>query len=255
MISIIIPTYRSHDSLRQAIKSLQEQTCPDWEAVVCPDDGDDYTWLLSQDSRIRVVNSDQCQSGPGAARNRGLPHVQGSAVAYLDDDDQVSNQYVEQARAALETELAVIFPTVYVDLDGNTIRTIGGDLDCLDIEKFSQYLGSLHVVARTEHMRSWRNCFAEDVVHTCEIIDEAGGSINMIKQAHYIATVDPVSVSSTSTGIDREYEQLILDPYDTMSPQAAHDTRNLFEYRRTVNRQYESALHRIDYHTFVHSLV
>ena len=123
MISVIIPTYHSPDLLQRAIKSLLDQTNSNWQAIVCPDDGNDYTWLSKQDSRITVVESDQIKSGPALARNRGLPYVQGTAVAYLDDDDKLSNRYIELSLKELESQQAVIFPTVYVDTNGTIIRT------------------------------------------------------------------------------------------------------------------------------------
>lgn len=255
MISVIIPTYQSPDLLSRAIDSLINQTSPDWQAIVCPDDGKDYTWLAEQDSRITVVNSTQIKSGPGAARNRGLPYVQGLAIACLDDDDWLSSKYIELSIDALKTQLAVVFPTSYIDTNGSSIRTIGTDLSRLDIKNFSQCLGSLHAVARCEYFTPWQNCFAEDVVHTCEIIDQVGGQINIIQEAQYIATVNPVSICSTKTDIDNEYELLINSKFDNMSATANIDTKSLFEYRKKINLMYESTSANTDYHTFISSYV
>ena len=252
MISIIIPTYQSPDLLARAIDSLLNQTSPDWQAIICPDDGLDYNWLAEKDSRITVVRSDQTKTGPSSARNRGLPYVQGQAIAYLDDDDQLSSRYIEVSVDVLKTQPAVVFPTVYIDTNGSTIRTIGTDLSYLDINNFSQCLGSLHVVARCEYFTNWQNCFAEDVVHTCEIIDRAGGQINIVQEAQYISTVNPVSICSTSTDINCAYE-ILINKHFNMSTQARVDTKSLFEYRKKINLSYESSSAKTDYHTFVNS--
>ena len=252
MISVIIPTYQSPDLLTRAIDSLLNQTSPDWQAIVCPDDGLDYNWLAKKDSRITVVDSTWVKTGPSSARNRGLPYVQGWAIAYLDDDDWVSSKYIELSVNVLKTQPAVVFPTVYVDTNGSTIRAIGTDLSYLDISNFSQCLGSLHVVVLCEYFTSWQNCFAEDVVHTCEIIDRVGGKINIAQEAQYIATVNPVSICSTNTDIDCAYKVLINSKFN-MSVEAIADTKNLFEYRKKINLLYESMSATTDYHTFISS--
>ena len=80
MLSIIIPTFKAPTLLRRAIDSLIHQTSFDWECIVCPDDGYDYSYLLALDSRIYIAPSCLIATGAGAARNRGLPYVRGLGV-------------------------------------------------------------------------------------------------------------------------------------------------------------------------------
>jgi glycosyltransferase involved in cell wall biosynthesis len=86
-VSVVIPTYNRPHLLRRALRSLREQTHPDWEALVV-DDGDGRGLaeaVAVRDPRVRAL----ANRGRGQvdARNTALAHTTGDAVALLDDDD------------------------------------------------------------------------------------------------------------------------------------------------------------------------
>ena len=240
MLSIIIATFNSPLLLNQAIDSVLNQTVPDWEIVVSPDDGQNYSYLKDIDQRIQVVESNVVATGPGPTRNRALEYVKGTGIASLDDDDELSSTYVESALTALTTESAIVFPTRY-----STVRVVGQGLTHLTIKQFSLLLGSLHVVARRDCFPAWPNCFAEDVVHTCEVIDQQGGSIPVVNTAEYILNLRDESMCATYKNIDVEYNNIIQC---TPNSQIA----DLFRYRKHVNQLYQD--NNQTYHDFVKNL-
>ena len=247
MLSIIVPTYNAPEYLERAIQSVLCQTSPNWELIICPDDGKDYTHLTKTDNRIQIASSKLVATGPVQARRRGLELVTGTAIAYFDDDDQLSSTYVESALLAMESVPAVLFPTTYITDTGITIRTIGTKLTTMSIEQFSQELGSLHVVAKKEYFPSWIECFAEDVVHTCEVIERLGNSIQVIQSAYYIATVRTGSICTTTIDIDSAYQELI----DTIACPA---TKDLFKFRQLIDKSYNLNNYGKSYHEFVKHL-
>ena len=87
-VSVVIPVFNRADALRDALCSVLEQTCQDFEIVVV-DDGsvDDPEQIVDAfgDPRIRFIRQDN--RGGGAARNTGVDRAQGSLVAFLDSDD------------------------------------------------------------------------------------------------------------------------------------------------------------------------
>jgi glycosyltransferase involved in cell wall biosynthesis len=89
LVSIIVPTYNRAEYLRQAVRSVLDQTYQPWELVVV-DDGstDDTRPFLEglQDARLRVVWAAHC-ANPAALRNLGLAQARGGYVAFLDSDD------------------------------------------------------------------------------------------------------------------------------------------------------------------------
>lgn len=87
-ISVVIPTYNRAGCVKEAIESVLNQTCRDFELIVVDDGSTDNTGkVLDQFSgRIRVVR--QLNAGVSAARNAGILTAQGEWVAFLDSDDE-----------------------------------------------------------------------------------------------------------------------------------------------------------------------
>lgn len=98
LISVIIPVYNSAEFLSRCLKSLQNQTYKNWEAI-CIDDGsiDDSGRILDEfsfrDERFRVVHKEN--EGVSAARNEGIKYAQGEFVTFLDSDDFLHPQALE----------------------------------------------------------------------------------------------------------------------------------------------------------------
>ena len=84
---MVVPTHNRLDFLRQALKSVDEQTLSDYETIVVDDGSDDGTaaYLASLGERINALY--QRHKGPGAARNLGARQASGSYLVFLDSDD------------------------------------------------------------------------------------------------------------------------------------------------------------------------
>lgn len=91
MVSIIVPVYNAEKWLRRLVRSIQSQTCKDWECLLVNDGSTDGTGeicdsIAASDSRFRVIH--QANSGPNAARNRGIEAAQGDFFVFPDADDE-----------------------------------------------------------------------------------------------------------------------------------------------------------------------
>lgn len=87
-ISIIIPTYNRESLLPKAIDSLLAQTYRHFEIIIVDDGSTDNTRAALKkyhNAGIRYVYQEN--SGPAAARNRGIREAQYSFLAFLDSDD------------------------------------------------------------------------------------------------------------------------------------------------------------------------
>jgi glycosyltransferase involved in cell wall biosynthesis len=86
-VSIVMPTHNRPERLERALRYLQAQRDPDWEALVV-DDGDErgHDLALSlKDKRIRAfMNAGKQQVD---ARNTAIVQATGNIIAWLDDDD------------------------------------------------------------------------------------------------------------------------------------------------------------------------
>lgn len=91
LVSVVIPTHNRLEYLKEAIASIKDQICKDWELIVIDDASSDGTWqYLSElnDDRIRVFRQSK-NSERSAARNRGLSEAKGQFIMFLDDDDRL----------------------------------------------------------------------------------------------------------------------------------------------------------------------
>lgn len=99
LLSIIIPTHNRPQLVVRAVKSALEQTVKDLEIIVV-DDASEVTPELPQDSRVRMVRLSQ-PSGGSVARNVGTRAARSRWITYLDDDDRLLPDMVEQSLKAL----------------------------------------------------------------------------------------------------------------------------------------------------------
>lgn len=89
MISIILPTYNSAQTIARAIESVIAQTCTDWEFLIL-DDGstDDTAGVVQRFTDPRIVYIKQPQNlGLQKTLNHGLDLAKGEFVARVDADD------------------------------------------------------------------------------------------------------------------------------------------------------------------------
>lgn len=91
-ISAIMGVYNCADTLEQAIQSIQDQTYPNWELIICDDGSTDDTYdiastLARQDDRITLIHNETNQ-GLNVTLNRCLSLATGDYIARMDGDDE-----------------------------------------------------------------------------------------------------------------------------------------------------------------------
>ena len=115
MISVIMPVYNAAGFLPETIRSLQEQSCGDFELIAVDDGSTDESAEIiskyaSSDPRIRLVRQEN--GGPSKARNTGIAHAGGEWLYFMDSDDQLHPDAFKELAAAGEGFDLVIFGRV-----------------------------------------------------------------------------------------------------------------------------------------------
>lgn len=104
--SVIIPCYNSWQYMSRGLKSLEQQTFKDFEAIFvddCSTDGT-YSQLLNyqQSSDLNVVVLRNAQNvGPGQSRNYAISQAQGKYIVFMDSDDWYEYDCLSQLHHAL----------------------------------------------------------------------------------------------------------------------------------------------------------
>lgn len=101
-VSIIVPVYNAEDYLAEAIESVLRQTCRDFELLLIDDRSTDNSLKICEayrgkDDRITVLKNLSEKHGPGPARNIGLEHAVGAYIYFMDADDWLEPDLLEQA--------------------------------------------------------------------------------------------------------------------------------------------------------------
>lgn len=85
--SVVIPAYNAGATLTRALNSVLAQTWPAHEIIVVDDGSCDNTEEVVAAYGGRVTFLRQKNTGPSAARNRGVEAASGDWIAFLDADD------------------------------------------------------------------------------------------------------------------------------------------------------------------------
>lgn len=91
LVSIIMPTYKCGRFIEDSIRSVQEQTYPNWELIIVDDCSCDGTVDIvldykKNDERISIYQN-LSNSGAAVSRNTALRNAKGRWIAFLDSDD------------------------------------------------------------------------------------------------------------------------------------------------------------------------
>src|SRR5210317_126596 len=94
-ISVIIPTYNRAERLGKSIDSVLNQSYQDFELIIVDDGSDDNTAEVIESYSSDIVYLRQENSGPAAARNRGIEKARYDLLAFLDSDDWFAKNKLE----------------------------------------------------------------------------------------------------------------------------------------------------------------
>lgn len=100
LVSVVIPVYNAERFLEDTIKTLNDQTYTNWEAIFVNDcSKDKSTEIIEEEmkknSRIKLINLKQ-NSGAAIARNTGTENASGQYIAFLDADDLWNKEKLEK---------------------------------------------------------------------------------------------------------------------------------------------------------------
>jgi glycosyltransferase involved in cell wall biosynthesis len=110
-VSVVIPCYNQGAFLPEAVESVLQQTCQDFEIIIVNDGSTDAKTnaLLQQysdthpfEKPVQIIQSPNL--GVSAARNLGIKAAQGDYILPLDADDKIASIYLEKAVKILDAQ-------------------------------------------------------------------------------------------------------------------------------------------------------
>ena len=107
MISVIVPVYNVEEYLEECLNSIQHQTYSNIEVILVNDGSTDHSQEIcerycKQDPRFRLIN--QANKGLSGARNHGMTESKGEFITFVDSDDVIKDDMLEQLLKHMTSE-------------------------------------------------------------------------------------------------------------------------------------------------------
>jgi glycosyltransferase involved in cell wall biosynthesis len=102
-VAVVLLTYKRPDGVREAVRSVLEQTMRDLVVIVVDDAGGQLPEFPA-DPRLHVVSLHHNINVLGVARNIGMGLTESPYVAFLDDDNLWHPQHLQTALERLEAD-------------------------------------------------------------------------------------------------------------------------------------------------------
>ena len=136
--SIIIPVYNAENSLDRCLRSILNQSFPNFEVILVDDGSTDNSNGLCRsyvDSDTRFKLFSQQNQGPSAARNQGLDVAKGNYIVFVDSDDYIEVNFLEILKTAFGKRDADV---VFI---GYSEYSIKGELlrECIPSQNILEY--------------------------------------------------------------------------------------------------------------------
>lgn len=105
LISVIVPIYNAGKYLHCCLKSIQQQTFQNWEAILINDGSTDSSkeildTIAAEEPRFKVIH--QKNAGVSSARNKGLDSATAPFITMMDADDYLEPEALEAMHAAMQ---------------------------------------------------------------------------------------------------------------------------------------------------------
>lgn len=109
-ISVIVPVYKAEKYLHRCVDSILAQTFTNFELLLINDGSPDNSGAICdeyaiKDKRVHVFHKEN--GGVSSARNLGLDNAKGEWIAFVDADDWVEENYLEDLSINIDTDFII----------------------------------------------------------------------------------------------------------------------------------------------------
>ncbi|MNI21496.1 putative glycosyltransferase EpsJ [compost metagenome] len=159
--SVIIPTYNRERYIGEAINSVLQQTCKDYEIIVVDDGSTDHTAQIVKSFGAQVRYVSQKNSGPSEARNTGIRLAKGEFIAFLDSDDRFLPEKLRKNKKFLQSSpnCRFLYGRYYSRRQGQKKRIERNVRAFKNLDKLRYYLYTRRFTIRTSTAIIHRSCF------------------------------------------------------------------------------------------------
>lgn len=238
-VSVIMPVYNVEKYLDMSVRSVLDQTLSDIELICvddcspdrCPGMLDEYA---SMDERVKVIHLKQNRR-QGFARNRGIERAEGKYLYFLDSDDMIEKNALEELYALAEKDqLDAVFFDAKNHFESEDLREVytpeismrkgeyedrvysGKDLFETFMKNREWTCYPQRIFWKKDFIDSKNIRYLEDVEHEDEYFAFAGILLaertRYVRKDYFILRIRPNSVMTTPP-TDRNYHGYVMNMY------------------------------------------
>ncbi|MEI0561359.1 glycosyltransferase family 2 protein [Brachyspira pilosicoli] len=158
-VSVIVPVYNVEDYLIECLTSIINQTLKEIEIICIDDCGTDNSINIlkeyaKKDDRIRIISHKE-NKGLGPARNTGIKESKGEYISFIDSDDYISRDYLENLYNTIIKYDTDIVSTI------NIKRVVGEAISLYSIN-INKYLSIFQKIFNKNHFEGISNANIKD---------------------------------------------------------------------------------------------
>ena len=128
-VSVIVPVYNVDLYLVECLDSIINQTLKEIEIICVDDCSTDNSYMIleeysKKDSRIKLIKHKE-NRGLGPARNTGIENATGEYISFIDSDDYVSLDFLENLYStAKKFDLDISITQNVIENDNSNYRNL-----------------------------------------------------------------------------------------------------------------------------------
>ena len=241
-VSIIIPVYKAAKTLKKTLDSINNQKIKSEkkiEILLVIDDGKNYKNIIpkmNESISLRFLKTDGIKTGPGNARNVGIGKAKGNYIAFLDADDEWSENYLEKMYKSAKKKGITFAPTRVYKNNILIGKFEGKEKGYLSIKDIGEIPCSFHPFVKKNLIKKFENYRSQDVYNTAILLNNKN-KVEIIKNDYYKLNIQKESVTKEkgfSIKIDQAYKKYQVKSLKMKNLKVS----KIFALRRIKNKKY-----------------
>lgn len=237
VFSIIIPIYNAERFLRRCLESICEQTYTNFEVLMCNDGSTDQSQEIcssysASDKRFKLFT--QPNGGVSSARNLGLDNASGKYVLFVDADDYISPDFLEEMLPENECDI-ILQGADHLLKDGRHSITYPQHTGACDRTQFVK-----EALRNTSIQTPWGKRYTLEVIHRHSLRFRRGIQYgeDKIFVAEYIAASDSFFLSQA-------YGYTYMHDNNSALTRQSHSGNMIYQYALACANAYDKLLSKV----------
>lgn len=190
LISVIVPVYNVEEYLEECLDSLLKQIFENYEVLLINDGSTDNSQLICEkyvqsDKRFHLFNKEN--GGLSDARNYGIEKAKGNLITFIDSDDYVEKEYLQELLNNLKKNNSDISIVAHRRIDEthhiSYEMTLGKNMTLNNKEALKNMFyqknisiaawGKLYKISLFDNIKYRKNALYEDILTTPLLFEKA----------------------------------------------------------------------------------